>query len=239
MIIHKSIFLTILPLLLASRALARDVSHYPYDDFAYAGKYLRTFANDNTGAALALHVDFDFSDDQDTLLKKATVTLAERYISKPVLDCTYASSVKDLPASREAFVSQMKEVFGTKLVEEARIATYIFIARYDQDRGSVGIGFPNLYYDKDKPFPGYSDRHYLYLALNDDFFGKSSYTYGTDTDYWAGVMAHEILHNLNFNHPTGYSGSFITEYGNCLWKNGVQADIPEGAFADRSVEREM
>ncbi len=68
--------------LMTNRALARDVSHYPYDDFAYSGKYLRTFVNDKTGAALALHVDFDFSDVQNDLLKKALATLAERYISK-------------------------------------------------------------------------------------------------------------------------------------------------------------
>lgn len=240
---QKQTLVSIVPLLLASIALARDVSHYPYDSFAYAGKFLKMFSNAKTGAELALFVDHEFSDQQNELLKKATTTLSERYISKPVLDCAYASSVRELPESRELFVSQMKEVMGPKTVDpkvpEAKASTLLFVAGYSDDKTSVGMGFLNLYYDTDTPFPGYSDRHYLYIALNDDYLGKASYQYGTDSDYWAGVMAHQILHNLNYDHRSGYSGSFITEYSKCLWKNGVQFDIPEGVFNDRIIERGM
>lgn len=236
---YKNILFTFSAIGLANMAIARDATHYPYDSVTYAGKYLRTITNNITGSALALHVDFNFATDQHQLLKQAAVTLSERYISKPVLDCAYANSVKDLPVSREAFISQMKEVMGTKVVEDAHVPTYIFVARYAQDKESVGIGFLNLYYDTDQQFPGYSDRHYLYVALNDEFLGKPSYGYGTDAEYWAGVLGHEILHNLNFDHKTGYSGSFISEYGKCIWKNGVQSDIPEGSVIDKTVEREM
>jgi len=43
-----------------------------------------------------------------------------------------------------------------------------------------------------------------------------------DFNYWADVLAHEILHNFGYRHPTGYPGSFIEEFGVCVRLNGVE-----------------
>ena len=57
--------------------------------------------------------------------------------------------------------------------------------------------------------PGQSDRHYFHIALNSDFLAPSHYALAEDSDFWAGVMGHEMLHNLGYDHPHGYEGSFI------------------------------
>jgi hypothetical protein len=114
-------FFTVMTFLMTNRALARDVSHYPYDDFAYSGKYLRTFVNDKTGTALALHVDFDFSDVQNDLLKKALATLAERYISKMQSFATQGSLMWAIKRDKEAGHSYGK--IGKKLVDMSTLKT--------------------------------------------------------------------------------------------------------------------
>jgi hypothetical protein len=63
----------------------------------------------------------------------------------------------------------------------------------------------------------------LRVALNSDYFGaKATYHLKNDFDYWAGVLAHEVLHNLGYGHRTGYPGSFIEEFGICVQLNGEQ-----------------
>jgi hypothetical protein len=43
----------------------------------------------------------------------------------------------------------------------------------------------------------------LRVALNSDYFGaKATDNLKDDSDYWAGALAHEVLHNLGYGHPT-------------------------------------
>jgi hypothetical protein len=65
-------------------------------------------------------------------------------------------------------------------------------------------------------FSSASTPFYLQISLNSRFFAQSSFGLGNDPDYWAGVITHEILHNFGYLHPTGYDGSFIREFQNCL-----------------------
>lgn len=59
------------------------------------------------------------------------------------------------------------------------------------------------------------------IFLNTKWLGDSSQSFGEDPEYWAGVISHEILHNLGHSHEKDkYEGLLITEFGNCVETNG-------------------
>ena len=73
------------------------------------------------------------------------------------------------------------------------------------------------------------------LLLGDD---AAQFWFSKNPDYWAGVIAHEVLHNLGYEHPKGYPGSFINEFGNCVWRsqNTSFSKAPEYNFPERVIE---
>jgi hypothetical protein len=55
------------------------------------------------------------------------------------------------------------------------------------------------------------------ITLNTAKLGNASLWYGRDVDYWAGTIAHEMLHNLGHHHPENvYDGLFIRAYENAV-----------------------
>ena len=65
----------------------------------------------------------------------------------------------------------------------------------------------------------------LEVSLNGKLIGAgSSYPGSTDRDTWAGTIAHEILHNLGWEHGSNNADSYIGEYGRCVARNS--ADKP-------------
>lgn len=48
----------------------------------------------------------------------------------------------------------------------------------------------------------------------------------------AGTIFHEIMHNLGWNHPTGYPGSFIKEAGLCIVRNNADKNSGFGLTGD-------
>ena len=106
----------------------------------------------------------------------------------------------------------------------------------------MGLGYVNFFGWVGTPMRNSGQKRYFYIGLNSDFLGEeSSYTYANSSTYWAGVIAHEVLHNLGYTHPTGYAGSFINEFGNCLHWHSVGrlggSDMPESGeiMADREL----
>jgi hypothetical protein len=165
--------------------------------------------------------------------------LLDRALKSHVIDCAYSRAHKDLPATRGEFEVQLYNALSLSYVHDAVMPSFGFIARYSGDSQSVGVGYVNLYYDRDNVLPGHDHRHYLHVALNSDFMGPSSeYVYRDNEEYWAGVIVHEFLHNLGYRHPTGYPGSFIKEYQLCLQGNGQSHDEPEGVVGDRVVAKD-
>ncbi len=58
------------------------------------------------------------------------------------------------------------------------------------------------------------------VTLNTALLGSSSFHLGRCPHYWAGVIAHEMLHNLGHEHPVGvYNGTFIRAYERAVWLN--------------------
>jgi hypothetical protein len=131
-----------------------------------------------------------------------------------ILNCSYKRASKDLPKNRKEIDDQLKKVFvdsasGNRPIKMT--VTYLSALPNTVGLGIIGSG----------EFPEKGDL--LRIALSADYFGaKATYPLKNNFDYWAGVMAHEVLHNLGYRHPNGYPGSFIEEFGICTQLNGSQ-----------------
>lgn len=223
-------------------ASAADLSRYPRENAAFAGEFLGGYHGtyrDVLIMSTQVRVDPTFSPQQKRLIDSAMRILQARALEDHVIDCAYAHSHKDLPSSRSDLQIKLYNALSLSYVGGFAMPSFSFIARYQDDPRTVGRGYVNLYFDRDNPLPGYDHRHYLHVALNSDQMGpSSSYVYREDTEYWAGVIAHEFLHNLGYVHPTGYPGSFIKEYGKCVAGNGQSREEAEGALEDDVVEKD-
>lgn len=223
-------------------AVAADTSRYPYENAAFAGELLGAYIGSHMGflvTSVQIRLDPTFSSEQKGLIGRSMRILVERALQSNVLDCAFKNSTKDLPSSKANFEVQLYNALSPSYISGLPLPSFGFIARYHDDPGTVGLGYLSLYHDRDKPLPGYDHRHYFHVALNSDHMGSSSaYYYRDDAEYWAGVIVHEFLHNLGYNHPTGYTGSFIKEYGNCLAGNGRARMEIFGTLQDEVIEKD-
>ena len=222
---------------------AQDMMRYPIDSLAYAADNLSHYQGsyqDYLMTSLQVGIDSSFSLEQRDIIDRSLQIFLERSLTSRVLDCAYRNSYKDMPASRGSFEEDLyKAISPLSLGNGIILPSFAFISRYHNDPRSVGVGYVNLFYDTDRPLGDFGIRHYLYIALNSDHLGPdSSYNFASNPDYWAGVVAHEFLHNLGYTHPSGYPGSFIREYGKCIEFNGMDFDCVEG-LEDIEVYREF
>ena len=230
--------LSIILLLMIGASAFADRSRYPYGDFRFAGEWIGLPIHKYPQATIGLNIRVDptFDQAEKNLIRAAMAIFIERALQPQVIDCAFDQATKDFIKDRSDFVAQLEDALGYRQLGDLIYPGYAYISRFFHDRRAVGIGYINLFYKTDDPFPGYSDRHYFYIALNSDFMGPGSrYQFAKDEEYWAGVIAHEFLHNLGYTHPTGYTGSFVKEYGQCVASNGTAAELPGGAFKDWEV----
>lgn len=224
---------------LVSLSAYADQSHYPYGNFSNAGEYAGTFSGDYYGEPihLALKLDPSFSVAEKAIIKKSVGIFIKRALSEPVISCAYAHSSKDFKHDDEKqFVEELYNALKIRSYNDFEFPAQAFIANYWGEKDSVGVAYVDLFYKTDFKLPGYQDRHYFHIALNSDFIGpEGKYYYANDEEYWAGVIAHEFLHNLGFIHPTGYTGSFVKEYGKCVAANGLSKDMPFKEVPDIEV----
>jgi hypothetical protein len=101
------------------------------------------------------------------------------------------------PRDTESFTAQVRAALSGRNGDPALLV----ISRHTGGKwwGAGRIGYsvsPN--YQLAREFP---PRGYLYVSLCSDRLTKES-PGGTDPAFWAGKLAHEVLHNLGYNHPT-------------------------------------
>lgn len=229
--------------LFADSVFARDVTRYPRYHPRHSANIVGAFGSvydDVLRIRTQLGLDSSFTEQQQELLKEAMKVVMQRALKEPVISCAFKQASKNLPESKEIFVEQMLSALALIQNQETLFPAFVFVGRFWDDPKTVGIAYQDLFYDTEFPFPGYTHRHYLHVAINSDFLGNSTgYRFGNDVNYWAGVLAHEFLHNLGYGHPTGYERSFIREYEVCLRNDGLeQAPIEDEVF-DRVVEKEV
>ena len=175
------------------------------------------------GGSFRVLAENGFDQEQKQLIREASIRVRERMRSQrsAILACANKRSNRDKQsASGKGINDQIEQVFF-KRASGGR-AINLSVVRLWSDSEAAGrapIG------TRDYQFPEKGDL--LRISLNSDDIGsKSQYFLKNDIDYWAGVIAHEILHNLGYSHPNGYEGSFIKEFGRCTRYSGnVPADF--------------
>src|SRR5262245_11828833 len=56
------------------------------------------------------------------------------------------------------------------------------------------------------------------VTLNTAILGTTRFSTAASPDYWAGAIAHEMLHNLGHQHPVSvYEGTYIRGYEKAVW----------------------
>ncbi len=219
----------------------RDEHRYPYKNAAYSGNIIgstKARAFEYFVVSLQIGVDPSFDEKQQVLIKDAVQLFSERALKTEVVDCAYRNSNRDFPTSRTEFEAMVYNAISPININGVFLPGFLFVARFWHDPVAVGIGYINLFFDRDDPLPGYQTRHYLHIGLNSEFMGdESQYYLKNDAAYWAGVIGHEILHNLGMSHPNGYPGSFVKEYGNCIWSESYSATTESDESSDIEVSR--
>lgn len=175
------------------------------------------------GGSFRVLAENGFDQEQKQLIREASIRVRERMRSQrsAILACADKRSNRDKQsASGKAINDQIDQVFFKTASGGHTIN--LSVVRLGSDNRYAGFAPTGT---RDYQFPEKGDL--LRVSLNSDDLGsKSKYFLKNDIDYWAGVMMHEILHNLGYNHPRGYEGSFITEFGRCTRYSGnVPADF--------------
>lgn len=226
MSIYKLLFLSVLFITFGNGELLAKFDQYPYgviDQSNNINSFFQVERKDKGPILAQLGINNSFALNQKKIIENSFKLMLQRILSPQVISCAFMKSFKHRPISKTEFIMQLEDALTGVTVAGSLLPSFVFVANYQNDKKSVGVGYVNLFYDTDYPFPGFPYRHYLHFALNMDYLGKhENYVYANDLEYWAGVMAHEILHNLGYIHPDGLQGSFIHSFGKCVQNNGAQ-----------------
>lgn len=176
-----------------------------------------------------VYVDPTFSAEQKSTIKAAMAILEARGWNDEMLKCATNASNKDFPNFSMtwrtlALTGEHRWKFqrtGATSVGLAFVGkpAKIYISRIWNDGIALARGWLNI-------LPHSEDGIEFSIALNSDFM-VPPYSSHKDPEFWAGVIAHEQLHNLGLNHPTGYTGSYMYEFGNCIRFNGQVSNLAE------------
>ena len=175
------------------------------------------------GGSFRVLAENGFDQEQKQIIREASIRVHERMRSQrsAILACADKRSNRDKQsASGKAINDQIDQVFF-KTASGGRPINLSVVRLWSDNRyaGFAPVG------TRDYRFPEKGDL--LRISLNSDDLGsKSKYFLRNDVDFWAGMVAHEILHNLGYSHPNGYEGSFVREFGYCTQYSGnVPADL--------------
>lgn len=159
-----------------------------------------------------VYVDNSFNEEQRQLIRTASIKLYDRMQTQRsgILNCTYRIASNNLPSSRQTIDNQLTATFINPASGNRPIK--LTVTRMWAEPRFVGLA----------PVGGFPERGDLFrIALDsDDMESASQYFLKNNTDYWSDVIAHEVLHNLGYNHPSPSHGSFIKEFGNCIEYSG-------------------
>lgn len=68
----------------------------------------------------------------------------------------------------------------------------------------------------------------LHIYLNSRFLNSDTpFPNGKNPDLWAGVIAHEIMHNLGYEHGSDANGTYIGTVQNCIAGSGITPSLSD------------
>lgn len=134
-------------------------------------------------------------------------------------------SRRDFPHPLPCLSSRPTTTEGEIVEEVGIVEAAVFFAFCPGDNSKTITATINAGFDFDGPTvfgsatPNYYDTHKaLRITLNVDSFGTLDDEPVSEEDCWAGIMAHEFLHNLGWSHPNDvYNLTMPIEiYQNCI-----------------------
>lgn len=148
-----------------------------------------------------VRLDPSFKPAERKLISEALRIYMRRGLEPEVVRCALSTSWRDQPPSAEFFEAEAKPVLAGEL----------YIKRVEEEKGFLAHGTRVFFYQK---------KGYVFVAINTNYLGEdSTYWLSESAAHWAGVIGHEILHNIGYDHDNGIfskPGFFIDSYGNCI-----------------------
>jgi hypothetical protein len=145
------------------------------------------------GLALAVQIDPAFDEHARRTLVEAAQLFVRHALDDAVIERALAAA---RPPDAAGLAVQLRRALSARSGEPALLV----ISRY---RGNDWWGGAKLNFFNDRTYhlsrvP--PPRGYLYIRLNADRL-RPGEPHGRDTAFWAGKIAHEVLHNFGYSHP--------------------------------------
>jgi len=172
------------------------------------GRYSGTFRGDqNWKIHFDVRIDPTFAPNQKVILRAAMDVLAQELFAGRVWNC---AEREGLTLPRPTVGDFQDRLYQMLRVENAPVRT-LYVTRFWYDAtGIAGLARLN-YVDQAGNF---------WITLNSQKIGDGVIGAFNSSRAWAGIVAHEMLHNLGLVHPIydrqGTRNEFIYAFGDCM-----------------------
>jgi hypothetical protein len=156
-------------------------------------------------ALMPLRLDSTLDPETRAMLVEASGAMTRVALSPDVWECARSRSWLEVPIARSYFQAQLFEALTRGL--------YLKRVVKNGETEIVGVAYAEKYL--------FYGEGALMVRLNARYIGKGSKgPEGMDPVFVAGIIGHEILHNLGYDHidrmMDATRGYFIHEYGDCV-----------------------
>jgi hypothetical protein len=197
----------------------------PYDDSRYSRAVgnLNPYHNWSYGYARGpIYIDKTFTAKQHQLIAQAAHQVGMRMknprIQAELAQCAAQNSSKEGPRSLAKFNEQVSYYFT-----HGPFRTYVYITAFSGTSPKPGNSLPFIglgwtgsisSVPKGKATDASGPYDILHIAINRDFVPEDNSR--DNIVLFAETIAHEFLHNLGFTHNSGYAGTYIEAYEQCM-----------------------
>jgi hypothetical protein len=199
-------------------------SHLPGDQSTATesfGKYTGTFRGDpNWLVTVDTYIDPDYAPNQNEILRQSLNYVMQNFFSGLIWNCADRNGPNNTPLPSVGDFQNY--LYQNTRVENGSIRLYITRFWFD-DTGVFGVAHLG---DRDQGRNLSMDRTYLeryghfWITLNSQKMGWGVPGSTGDLKAWAGMIAHEMLHNAGLIHPTfdstGRRIDYIYAFGDCM-----------------------
>ncbi len=199
----------------------------PYDESRYnrvVGN-LNPYHNWSYGYARGpIYIDKTFTAEQHRLIAQAAHQVGMRMknpgIQAELAQCAARNSSKEGPSS----LAKFNEIVSYHFTQGPR--TFVYITAFSGTSPKPGHSSPFIglgwigsisSVPRGKATDATGPYAILHIAINRDFIPEDSSK--NNIVLIAETIAHEFLHNLGFTHNSGYAGTYIEAYEDCMGKD--------------------
>jgi len=191
------------------------------------GVFSKSYLPNYPPLSVELYVSRKWDDGAVQIIQEATQRMISRIDEDSVRACAAATSTKGFPGpdGRSSIDSDFRTTLYSWLMVPCFGCNSRILIVEATPLGAISAGSSTLGQAKLSAHIPNDPRAELYLkiALNYDAVNRSDpFGLGFNRDVWAGVIAHEILHQFQYDHgnsgvfASDYPGFFVYEFGNCV-----------------------